>query len=254
MTRRKVYLFILAVLLALLALLLSVAALRIWREGSARKAENPLESVYTPESVKAEFLRISPLLFGVVGLAAAGLLLGIRDEESAKPVPSPRAERDLLLSRLETPGGEIREERKKQRLLRVLRWAGFAACMVPVLIYCADRSHFPENDLEGMISSLALHTVPWVAAGLLILLIGTLVEEKSLRREIEAARAQLKAEKGGRPAGAPAKKQPGRGTAAVRIALLLAAAVLIVLGVLNGSLNDVLLKAMNICTECIGLG
>ena len=254
MTRKKVYLIILAALLALLTVLLSAAAVRIWREGSARKAENPLESVYTPESVKAEFLRISPLLFGVIGLAAAGLLLGIRDEESAKPVSSPEAERNLLLSRLETPGEEIRGEKKKQRLFRVLRWAGFAACMVPILIYCADRSHFPESDLEGMIASLALRTAPWAAAGLLILLGGALLEEKSLRREIGAAKAQLKAEKGGHPAGVPAGKQPGRETAAVRIVLLLAAAVLIVLGVLNGGLNDVLLKAMNICTECIGLG
>ena len=38
MTRRKVYLFILAALLAVLAVLLSAAAVRIWREGSARKA------------------------------------------------------------------------------------------------------------------------------------------------------------------------------------------------------------------------
>lgn len=38
--------------------------------------------------------------------------------------------------------------------------------------------------------------------------------------------------------------------------LLLAAAaiILIVHGVWNGGLRDVLIKAINICTECIGLG
>ena len=36
--------------------------------------------------------------------------------------------------------------------------------------------------------------------------------------------------------------------------LLVLAAVLIVLGVLNGGLRDVLVKAANICTECVGLG
>ena len=35
---------------------------------------------------------------------------------------------------------------------------------------------------------------------------------------------------------------------------LLAAAALIGAGVLNGGLRDVLVKAVNICTECIGLG
>ena len=37
-------------------------------------------------------------------------------------------------------------------------------------------------------------------------------------------------------------------------ALFVAAAVLIVLGVLNGGAQDVLAKAVKICSECIGLG
>ena len=37
--------------------------------------------------------------------------------------------------------------------------------------------------------------------------------------------------------------------------LLLAAATLLILhGVLNGSMRDVFIKAIHICTECIGLG
>lgn len=40
----------------------------------------------------------------------------------------------------------------------------------------------------------------------------------------------------------------------IRICLYVAAFLLIVFGVLNGGLRDVLVKAINICTECIGLG
>ena len=256
MVRRKVYLWILAALLAALTVLLSAAAIRIWQEGSVRKAENPLEPVYTPENVEAEFLRISPILFAVIGMAAAGLLLGIRDEKSLRPVSSPEAERDLLAFRLEKPGEAIRRERKKQQAIRWIRGGAFALCMAPVVIYCADRGHFPEKDLEGMIASLALHTVPWVAAGLGILLAGLLLEKNSIRREIDAARAQLKTEKSGQPAlaSAGAHGLSDRGVTAARIVLLGIAAALIVLGVLNGSMKDVLLKAINICTECIGLG
>ena len=51
------------------------------------------------------------------------------------------------------------------------------------------------------------------------------------------------------------KGQPEtRGRVALRAALYAAAALLLVLGALNGGLNDVLVKAINICTECIGLG
>ena len=37
-------------------------------------------------------------------------------------------------------------------------------------------------------------------------------------------------------------------------ALVIAAVALIVAGILNGGMRDVLYKAKNICTECIGLG
>ena len=40
----------------------------------------------------------------------------------------------------------------------------------------------------------------------------------------------------------------------IRAALIVLAALLIVSGILNGGLRDVLYKAKNICTECIGLG
>ena len=56
---------------------------------------------------------------------------------------------------------------------------------------------------------------------------------------------------------APLRKAPvreGRGTFIVRIVLLCTAAILIVLGTLNGGLRDVLVKAVNLCKECVGLG
>lgn len=40
----------------------------------------------------------------------------------------------------------------------------------------------------------------------------------------------------------------------VRTALLIIAVILVIAGVLNGSMEDTLIKAINICTECVGLG
>ncbi len=40
----------------------------------------------------------------------------------------------------------------------------------------------------------------------------------------------------------------------MRAAVFVLAAVFIIAGVFNGSMEDVLIKAINICTECIGLG
>lgn len=62
-------------------------------------------------------------------------------------------------------------------------------------------------------------------------------------------------EKKPRPAAiAPAEKKPARHLTQARLVLLGAAIALVVLGAMNGGARDVLVKAVNICTECIGLG
>ena len=47
---------------------------------------------------------------------------------------------------------------------------------------------------------------------------------------------------------------PGKRLFTIRILVFLASAALILHGILNGSMHDVFIKAVNICTECIGLG
>ena len=41
---------------------------------------------------------------------------------------------------------------------------------------------------------------------------------------------------------------------ATRLTVFVVAIVFIVLGIFNGGVGDVLMKAINICAECIGLG
>ncbi len=72
---------------------------------------------------------------------------------------------------------------------------------------------------------------------------------------LQAAAGQQSVRRGRTPPKAAPRTELGNaGTRGLRLALYAAAAVLIVLGVLNGGLRDVLVKAANICTECIGLG
>ncbi len=49
-------------------------------------------------------------------------------------------------------------------------------------------------------------------------------------------------------------QEADRKTTILRTAVLTAAVILIVLGILNGGLEDVLAKGATICTECVGLG
>ena len=50
------------------------------------------------------------------------------------------------------------------------------------------------------------------------------------------------------------RKKAGRVAWGIAIAVLVIALVLIVIGIINGGLEDVLAKGAAICTECVGLG
>ncbi len=254
MTRNRIYLILQTALCVLLVALLSVSAVAIYREGAARKAERPLEAIYTREIAAERFAPIAPLFFASIGFMIAGLVLGAKDEDADKPVRDSELSRDLITARVAQPSEAMQSAKKKQRLLLLCGRAVFAACMLPVLFYIANPAHFPEEDLEGMLYGLIRVVIPWTVLGLFALAATSVLREKWVLAETEAAQARIKEEKelGIRPE--PGKAPQLKNMRPLQIALVLAAIGLIVAGAFNGSARDVLYKAINICTECVGLG
>lgn len=72
--------------------------------------------------------------------------------------------------------------------------------------------------------------------------------DASCKRQITAA--ETAEDNNNKSAPSPASKN----TMTVRLVLLALAFLLIGMGILNDGLTDILMKAINICTECIGLG
>ena len=91
---------------------------------------------------------------------------------------------------------------------------------------------------------------PWVAG---ILLLSAVVLGLAGAGRILGVRAETAAPRKSVPKAFMGVKAP-RGVGAVRIILLAAAGAMIAAGVVNGSMRDVLVKAVNLCTECVGLG
>ena len=254
MTKRRLYLVLQTVLCIALTALLSASAIGIYREGSLRKAEHPMEPIYTPEVVAERFAPIAPLFFVGVGLLIAGLVLSAKDEHAEKPVRDAEIMRELLVSRVAQPTEAMRSERRAQRRLAWIGRGLFALCMVPIVAYLLNPEHFPEADLEGMFFGLLRVLLPWTVVGLGALAVTSALRERSALREVQAAQARLKEE---RASGAAAVCGPvGRpkSTAAVQAVIVVVAVVLIIAGVFNGGARDVLYKAIAICTECVGLG
>ncbi len=254
MTKSRIFLVIQAAVCVALAVWLSLAAVSVFREGSERRAENPMESIYTPEIVAEKTAPVMPLFIAGAALLIAGLVLGVKDGNAEKPVKDASFNRDILAEQIAQPSEAILRERSTQKKLLLSGRILFALCMVPVLVYLLNPAHFPQDDLEGMFRGLMRVFLPWTAAGLGALAVSRVLREKSIFRETRAAGEQLKKEKAkGHAAVLRPVDQPKKAGAAQAV-IIAAAVICIIAGVLNGSARDVLYKAITICTECIGLG
>ena len=254
MKKNRLYLMMQALVCVALTVLLSATAISIYREGAARKALNPLESIYTPEIVAERMAPIAPLMFVALGLTIAGLTLGVKDEDAEKPVKDVGLARDLVTARVSRPSDDMRRERAAQKRLVWIGWGAFALCMVPIAVFLTNPAHFPEEDPEIMFRSMLRVFLPWVAVGLGALGVTAAMRERSMLRETEAAKARLQEERAEGLAATPVSAAQRNHGSAIQIAVVIAAVILIVAGILNGSARDVLYKAITICTECVGLG
>ena len=117
MTQKKLYLILQSVLYVLLVILLAASAVSIYREGVARKAEDPMAWIYTRETAAEKFKPIVPLFFGAIGLTVAGWILGVKDENAGKPVKDVEILRNLTVARVVTPSEAMKAEQEKQRKL-----------------------------------------------------------------------------------------------------------------------------------------
>lgn len=246
------------VLLSVSTLLL--AALLIWqciatfRTGNApdnfTAAGVRINDVYSREIVGMRLGSIAwAFWLWLAALEAAIVWRMARPEQVNKPAPDPRTRLDILLRRVEkTP--EMLAEEKKRKLVTVACGVICALCAVPAAIYLLNIEHFTSWDLESVMGAMLLNVGPWVLIAFVALFVRAQISFDSTAREAAAAAKAPKLEK----TLEKTQKASGNGTKALRIALYVAAVALVVLGIINGGMRDVLVKAINICTECIGLG
>lgn len=153
---------------------------------------------------------------------------------------------------------KIRRERTLRRILRVATLVLAVAATVVALVLCVNPTRYTE-DLNGSVLRMTVTLLLCYLPALTLAVAWQITEPLSIRRELALLRALPRTE--------IQKEEEKRSTAlaflrknekpvllGVRIAILGAAALYITLGVLNGGMDDVLQKAIKICTECIGLG
>ena len=247
---------LLAVMTVCVCLLMCWQAIDIYRVGNLpENFSSPgvrINPVYSLPIVRERLTAVAPYLGVYLAAVVFGLILQAIVGEKAKPQVYREPEDTLRRLRLRVsamPAAAMNEQSHRFRT-----WACAIAvvsiCAALALSYLLNRENFMDWDLEAVVGGMMLHVAPWVALGFAALCAASYDASKSVRREISL----LKAAPQSKPASSEAPVTTKPVSPALRIILYAAAIALIVLGVMNGGLRDVLVKAINICTECIGLG
>ena len=255
---------ILSVLLVVSGILLMISCVKIYRLGSR---------AFNVENISSAFQKIRIPLFITLGVLAVDVLMALilpTEAVKARPVTEQRS----VLKRLEEKNRKymsrfdemmmapIQKEIAFRKLLRVGGIVLSVAASLPALIRICFFQTFDMNYNARIIESVC-----WILPSTLIVMgIGMAVirlEDASCKRQIEALKAGLEkaktmelpaAEGASAEASDSARSLSDRAAKILWIVLLAVAVVFIVAGSLNGGMADVLSKAVNICTECIGLG
>ena len=251
---------VLSAVIIITAIVLAVACVHLYKTGT--------DQPYTRERAIAYLTALLPVtLICLVSVIALGILSLIYPTECRTASHlSPKRALAITYTRLGTTArsDELLATEGKEKKVR-FTWlvsciATAAVLFGAVLIFAfTDTSKYT---VEACTEQAAILAIVALAAFLLtgaLMFVALNAIDRSFNRELEAARAFLAAvRKEGklaeRDGSAELSKNSGHLMYIVRGAVLICAVVLIILGISNGSMNDVLGKAVQICTECIGLG
>lgn len=243
-----------AVIIALSLLAWQCLALYAAGSDDANRDANGLyiRPIYTREDVMSRLDSVSVPLAACAGAVILAIVLhaAVPHQPDAFTGMTPENRLRLLKSRVTSLPEAAQKEERLRSGLTLISGAVMVGLCGYCLFYLLNRESFPEWNrvrLDLVMGTMLLHIVPPSAFALLLGIALSFVRKASAEREIVILQGLPKTDS------AVSLKAP-KNTNRVRVILYVAAVAFILLGVMNGGLRDVLYKAINICTECIGLG
>ena len=208
-----------------------------------------IQSVFTREIVSESLSALKNPVIGYAVLVFASVSTGFKTPmENVKYALAPENRLRLLHARIDQLPKEAQAEGRRRKRLVIVRRALIAFFGLLIGSYFLEEEHFVSWDLETVMFNMLIHTLPWILLAFAASVVMTYVLRGSIERECKL----LKKCKLSHPEKHYEKKQCGTGN--IRLVILAIGAVFIIHGTINGGARDVLIKAINICTECIGLG
>ncbi len=270
--RKRIHLaagIVISLLLAATGILLCTSCYSIYRSASVQ--------MYTYERIGEAFSKIAPMVYLTLLAILGGIVLSLvlpcekkkpRASRSIRATYEGLAERVQVSTASEPLRKQIEHERKLRRILGAVSIVLFVLEATLPLIYLLDPDNFLGTTSHECTQEVLRCMLVYTACLLPLFLyewVSLVLIERSLTRETAYLKAAIK-ENG------VSTSEIGKKTntfskikhffsahdktvvLCVRIAVIAAALVLIVAGIANGGMLDVLKKAAEICAECIGLG
>ena len=226
---------------------------------------------YTRERVGEylSYLLIPTVIFILSVIVSA--ILSTKAYKSDKIPPHTDAEYRLIRTKKRTPTYKLAEGVRKtaeleQRKRLVYKCSAAIVTLIAIVvaaIFTLDSTQYKNEQLTSEIVGAFSVILPLVLISFATLTTFSYLSLKSAERELTAragAKAQADAEECEFKLSVIGKvrdfltKNEAVILVAVKIAVAILAAVLVIYGISGGGMADVLSKAVKICTECIGLG
>ena len=241
---------------------------------------------FSTESVKTHFSAIAlPCYLCIIWAVGGGVLALVLPKEHIKQkgiippaVTLARLSKKLDIDRCPT---NLAQSIRRQRTLRsVFTWvtaALYLAGTVRSLLYAMNKNNFPaaEGQFNAEILRGTLQIALYLAPPFFYSAIVSFINHASRKREIAlvkeaitlcATHPELCRTSDNSACDVQKRPCPLKKTASVfvnhrkeiltvaRCAIVIVGVLFVLLGIFNGGMNDVVQKAIKICTECIGLG
>ncbi len=242
------YTLLLCVSIAVAGICLIAQCLLLYRSGA---------QPYSTESVAKAFSQIAAPVYFCGVMVVLSLFL-----KHLFPVPRKKAEKNypFILRRLQQSTDlsacprelqeEIQKLRRRQRLIRILSWLFLAVGGIVFLSHGANPDNFHQSDINASMVKAMYILLPSMLLPFGFGVFAAYYGKRNMQKEIEL----LKGAPTDAKTAISATSQAQRPVVYLRFCILAIAVFLICFGYFIGGAADVLTKAVNICTECIGLG
>ena len=244
----KIYKIALSCVIILAGICLMIACVGIYRSGDAP---------FSREAVAAAFSPIAIPVYLCLIMVLGGFLLKLIFPAQAEKVGTLK-QPAVILQRLQQKAdlgscdadlkAQILAQQQRRKNQKRICAAVLTVSALAFLIYALDGSHYHNSEINTSMIRAMWVLLPCLVVSFAACVWAVKAKNDSMNQEIELLKQCPKNQTA--TAEAPRSCQGTK----MRYVILLAAVALALFGFFSGGTADVLTKAVNICTECIGLG